>query len=340
MGCANSKLKPGAPNAKYMQDKDPEAYASSTTHLRQQINDAVHPIVSDLNPPPPTTGRGEGDSLRSVEEHHDVPSRPLASEPMGVSTRASSSSAVPARSPQTVEGHEVEPDEGDESPVEIVTAEEMHNSGKTAEQMLSSLTDVLFGIQSSKKGCATLSATRARHTTSRGGASSAIYPENKEKKMPIREGERLEGSNKGEVEQWRLRCLHLEEKLQEATMRASILKEENEELRRINARQVETLQHQAANEQKTLGEQVTALQQIKSELYSRLQTAETDLDYAIEARDKNSREANCSLCMENPADVVFFHCRHMCSCKECATKLRDCPICRQKIDHRVAVYLQ
>jgi len=312
-----------------MQDKDHEAYASST-HLRQQINDAVHPI-SDLIP-------SEGDSLRSVEEHHDGPSRPLASETLGVSTRASSSSAVPARSPQTVEIHLVEPHEGDESPVEIVTAEEMNNSGKTAEQMLSSLTDVLFGTQSSKKGCATLSSTRDRHTIPSRGRSH--NPEYREKKMRIREGERLEGSNKGEVEQWRSRCLHLEEKFQEATMRASCLREENEELRRINARQVETLQHQAANEQKTLGEQVTALQQIKSELYSRLQTAETDLDYAIEARDKNNREANCSLCMENPADVVFFHCRHMCSCKECATKLRDCPICRQKIDHRVAVYLQ
>jgi E3 ubiquitin-protein ligase MUL1 len=42
----------------------------------------------------------------------------------------------------------------------------------------------------------------------------------------------------------------------------------------------------------------------------------------------------CVVCMEQPANMVFVNCGHMCSCIGCALKLKRplCPVCRTRGD--------
>jgi Zinc finger, C3HC4 type (RING finger) len=36
----------------------------------------------------------------------------------------------------------------------------------------------------------------------------------------------------------------------------------------------------------------------------------------------------CKVCMDNMISTVFLPCGHLVTCQECASKLRDCPVCR------------
>lgn len=52
----------------------------------------------------------------------------------------------------------------------------------------------------------------------------------------------------------------------------------------------------------------------------------------------------CDVCLQNPKDVCFVPCRHVCACLTCADSLvlnsiETCPICRQKFDEYFRVYL-
>ena len=38
-------------------------------------------------------------------------------------------------------------------------------------------------------------------------------------------------------------------------------------------------------------------------------------------------------------NVAFVPCGHIASCKECAGKMDECPLCKRVIQQRVAVYL-
>jgi len=46
----------------------------------------------------------------------------------------------------------------------------------------------------------------------------------------------------------------------------------------------------------------------------------------------------CSICMENPNEIVFVPCGHNCVCHECGEGLRDCPLCRTKITQKVKTF--
>lgn len=45
----------------------------------------------------------------------------------------------------------------------------------------------------------------------------------------------------------------------------------------------------------------------------------------------------CQICCESLASVIF-NCNHMCCCPDCAEKVDTCPICREAITERRAVY--
>ena len=48
----------------------------------------------------------------------------------------------------------------------------------------------------------------------------------------------------------------------------------------------------------------------------------------------------CVVCFVNQKNTGFLHGKdvHVCCCKECATKLQSCPICRAPIEISVTVY--
>ena len=49
----------------------------------------------------------------------------------------------------------------------------------------------------------------------------------------------------------------------------------------------------------------------------------------------------CKVCMEAEICFVFIPCGHFCTCENCAVNgnLKDCPICRKKIENRIKIYL-
>jgi hypothetical protein len=43
----------------------------------------------------------------------------------------------------------------------------------------------------------------------------------------------------------------------------------------------------------------------------------------------------CVVCLDRERDVVLDPCRHYCLCMECSDRLRECPICRGRIEYTV-----
>jgi len=63
-----------------------------------------------------------------------------------------------------------------------------------------------------------------------------------------------------------------------------------------------------------------------------------DLDLESEnARLKEQR--TCKICMDGEVGVVFLPCGHLCCCVNCAPALKDCPVCRRKIQGTVRTFL-
>ena len=51
-------------------------------------------------------------------------------------------------------------------------------------------------------------------------------------------------------------------------------------------------------------------------------------------RKRNKRKLMdevCLVCYNNLRDTLLLPCNHLILCRECATTLRNCPICRQEI---------
>jgi hypothetical protein len=43
----------------------------------------------------------------------------------------------------------------------------------------------------------------------------------------------------------------------------------------------------------------------------------------------------CIVCAEQPKAIVFYPCKHMCTCGPCSEKVTLCPVCRQSIADRI-----
>lgn len=77
-------------------------------------------------------------------------------------------------------------------------------------------------------------------------------------------------------------------------------------------------------------------------------------EYITKLVDENSRIQNnltsitekkninelftCSICMTRIKDYIFLPCAHFTCCSVCVVPLKDCPICRTKINEAVKIY--
>lgn len=54
---------------------------------------------------------------------------------------------------------------------------------------------------------------------------------------------------------------------------------------------------------------------------------------AIQANWITDERFQCKICLDNPVEVLFLPCKHVCCCQNCSNKLKVkvCPICRGKI---------
>ncbi|KAK3085257.1 hypothetical protein FSP39_000761 [Pinctada imbricata] len=46
----------------------------------------------------------------------------------------------------------------------------------------------------------------------------------------------------------------------------------------------------------------------------------------------------CVVCMDNPINTVFLPCRHSKCCRECASSLQLCPLCRARINETMDIF--
>lgn len=60
---------------------------------------------------------------------------------------------------------------------------------------------------------------------------------------------------------------------------------------------------------------------------------------AAELPIKQQKEPSdgCCICMDDAANVVILPCTHLCICKQCGHKLKNCPICRGHINSLLPV---
>lgn len=56
-------------------------------------------------------------------------------------------------------------------------------------------------------------------------------------------------------------------------------------------------------------------------------------------RDELHNQLICKVCLVNRIDTLFLTCRHFSTCKECADRVRDCPVCRELILGTVDVFM-
>ena len=56
------------------------------------------------------------------------------------------------------------------------------------------------------------------------------------------------------------------------------------------------------------------------------------------SKDQAGDDGGCVVCMDNPVQTVFLECGHVSCCKECAPKLKRCPICRSVIDRWIPIF--
>ena len=49
-------------------------------------------------------------------------------------------------------------------------------------------------------------------------------------------------------------------------------------------------------------------------------------------------QRTCKVCLDRFYDCMFMPCNHLCCCLQCASALKQCPLCRRKIDKIIKVY--
>lgn len=50
-------------------------------------------------------------------------------------------------------------------------------------------------------------------------------------------------------------------------------------------------------------------------------------------------QLQCLICITNEKDALIIPCKHLCVCKNCVQKLKNCPICREVIITSIDVYI-
>ncbi|CAL1549161.1 unnamed protein product [Lymnaea stagnalis] len=59
-------------------------------------------------------------------------------------------------------------------------------------------------------------------------------------------------------------------------------------------------------------------------------------------KEKNNQlrqQTVCKICMDKEVAVVFLPCGHLVSCAECASGMKDCPICRVTVKGIVRAFM-
>jgi len=55
-------------------------------------------------------------------------------------------------------------------------------------------------------------------------------------------------------------------------------------------------------------------------------------------RGDKSQPSECSVCLDAKTNQTFIPCGHCVCCEKCASKLENCPLCREKITKKVKIF--
>ena len=58
----------------------------------------------------------------------------------------------------------------------------------------------------------------------------------------------------------------------------------------------------------------------------------------LDENNEEDRDTICTVCLDNQRDVVLLPCGHVCSCRQCADLVNNCPICRTHIERSVPIF--
>jgi hypothetical protein len=47
---------------------------------------------------------------------------------------------------------------------------------------------------------------------------------------------------------------------------------------------------------------------------------------------------DCIICCENERDALYLPCKHNTACLKCSKNLKDCPICKIRIEDLIRIY--
>lgn len=56
-------------------------------------------------------------------------------------------------------------------------------------------------------------------------------------------------------------------------------------------------------------------------------------------RVNNNDSMTCTVCLDQPKEMLFRPCGHVATCQQCAESLSTCPLCRARIDEKIRTYL-
>lgn len=59
----------------------------------------------------------------------------------------------------------------------------------------------------------------------------------------------------------------------------------------------------------------------------------------LKKRRSDDGSGICSICLEDPLEVLFNPCGHIATCQRCAHQCQSCPICRSRIESTKKVFL-
>lgn len=150
-----------------------------------------------------------------------------------------------------------------------------------------------------------------------------------------KEVEHLNSEIELQIEQRR----QMQDTLDAERSRGEALAKQNEELLKCYEDKLQGQQHMTSVETQELSSQVDTLLQIKRHLFQRVQELESERAKLLTERQAAMRERTCVVCMDRTANTVLFRCKHLVCCEVCASKVSDCPVCRQAVRDRLTVFV-
>lgn len=82
-------------------------------------------------------------------------------------------------------------------------------------------------------------------------------------------------------------------------------------------------------------------EQLARQLAAQEEEQQSGADDMQRGDEGDGEEANgqCVVCWTEKKSVLFLPCRHLCSCKACADKTTQCPLCRKTIQQKTDVFV-